>query len=516
MDQPYTSRELAQRVEIDVQKRPNRFYRRTWWWSLWLSLFCLLWLWFEGARGNLAVYEGGDLATPHRIFENDCAKCHSEWTTLDRVVNFDFSSHVYSVDNNDCLACHPGTEHHKNQFPANNDISCAYCHVDHVGDVDLKRSPDRVCTECHSALVVFGEDDKSPRPSETFATAVTDFGSPGGHPPFAFEKLIASGSAETGEVNDQHKVYDLLSYVDGVGWGDKAQISFNHSAHLKSERDANGNLVYGIIDFGDRDKQQRFTDLSEACNVCHRMDAEGRYMLPMTYEQNCQSCHPLYYDNERFPNDVVPHEVPETVRGYLHNKYTQLAREQPARLSDAPRRAIPGRKNQQKKRSGDQSQWLAEQIMNAEKVALSHERVFFGSEARGGCTYCHAIKNEDSPSDWSIVPPRIPSRWQPHAVFSHRSHQVLNCAECHTGVFESSLTSDVILPGIELCRECHSPNPIQPTPALGTRFMGARSDCVECHIYHDHSQDEFIGTLNPQLAPSKANPNAGLSGKNSN
>lgn len=507
MAQPQTSRELAERVEIDSPKRPNRFYRKTWWWSLWLSLFCLLWLAFEGARGNLSVYEGGDLATPHRIFENDCAKCHVEWSTIDRVVHLDFSSHVYSVRNQDCLACHPGASHHENQVPAHSEISCAYCHIDHQGDVDLKRSPDRVCTECHDDLVVSTGIDTAP--SSTFELKVTDFGRANGHPPFAFEKLLAEDADATLGIGDQHKVFELLEYLGPTtGWGDKAKISFNHSAHLKVERDEHGNIVYGIIDFGDRDTPARFTDLSQACDECHRMDPAGRYMLPITYESHCQSCHPLYYDNERFPRDVVPHELPDTVRGYLRNKYTDLAKEQPQKLSTTPARPIPGRKSQGSKLSSDQAKWLVEQVMVAEQQALDHEHVFFSSEAKGGCNYCHEVRNAESPGDWSIVPPDIPDRWQPHAVFSHRSHQMLNCAECHAGVFESRYTSDVILPDKESCRKCHSPNPIQPSAGSGTRFLGAQSDCVECHVYHDHSQDRFIGNLNPELAPSQANPHA--------
>src|SRR5262249_39637664 len=65
------------------------------------------------------------------------------------------------------------------------------------------------------------------------------------------------------------------------------------------------------------------------------------------------------------------------------------------------------------------------------------------------------------------------TRWLPHSVFSHDSHRPLQCLECHPGVPESRLTSDVLMPAIESCRKCHT----------GTE-RGARSDCVECHTYH--------------------------------
>ena len=97
MPVPYSSRELSERVEIDFQKRPNKFRRRVWWVSLWLGIACLLWVGFEAASGEYRLYEGGQLAGPHRFFENDCAKCHTTWAPLERVVRLDFGTSVSSV-----------------------------------------------------------------------------------------------------------------------------------------------------------------------------------------------------------------------------------------------------------------------------------------------------------------------------------------------------------------------------------------------------------------------------------
>ena len=109
------------------------------------------------------------------------------------------------------------------------------------------------------------------------------------------------------------------------------------------------------------------------------------------------------------------------------------------------------------------------------------------------------------------------------------SHQLLNCAECHgladrdenarhsdlpqPSVFHSKLTGDVLLPGVNLCRKCHSPNPEQPPSGAAARHFGARDGCVECHNYHDHKLDNFVGKMNPLLDPSSVKLDAILKGQ---
>jgi hypothetical protein len=64
-----------------------------------------------------------------------------------------------------------------------------------------------------------------------------------------------------------------------------------------------------------------------------------------------------------------------------------------------------------------------------------------------------------------------------HAVFKHDSHRMLDCAQCHppaAGKASARPAADRELPGIKTCLGCHD--------AHGRR---ARSDCVECHLYHD-------------------------------
>ena len=505
----YTSRQLSERVEIESHKRPNRFRRRTWWAAFWLSVACFVWLGYQGGRGEYHIFEGGDVAHVHRMFENDCAKCHTTWAPVERAFALDFSHKVYSVKNEACLACHPGSVHHKNQIPAHETISCAECHIEHKGKNSLVKVEDHICLRCHENL-------ETSDGQISFAASVTEFGREGGHPEFAFARLLESKSADAGRVGSEHDALKVLAFDEVQGWHDKANIRFNHSAHLKSERDAAGNLVYGIIGQDQRLSEDRFTDLSQTCNACHVKDAEGKYMLPIRFEQHCQKCHPLLFDNRDFAGQQVPHERPEVVRGFLTDKYTLAALRDPASVDDAkPVRSIPGRKSRPLL-SRDQVGWVAEQLKSAEIETLRHTHAMFGPEAKGGCAYCHTVKNQDQAGAWEIVPPNIPDRWEPHAIFSHEAHQMMTCVECHGEVSESKETGDVMLPKMELCGKCHSRHPEQPPAGAPSRHFGASNDCVECHIYHDHGEDRFVGTLDSLLGVSKANPDAILKDKNTN
>jgi predicted CXXCH cytochrome family protein len=69
------------------------------------------------------------------------------------------------------------------------------------------------------------------------------------------------------------------------------------------------------------------------------------------------------------------------------------------------------------------------------------------------------------------------SSWMPRARFDHRAHQMTTCESCHAAAAASTETSDVLVPGIETCRQCHNDT---------TTSADAR--CFVCHDYHDWSK----------------------------
>ena len=141
--------------------------------------------------------------------------------------------------------------------------------------------------------------------------------------------------------------------------------------------------------------------------------------------------------------------------------------------------------------------------------------------AKGGCRFCHEVETPNPQpaavlADWKILPPNIPSRWFAHGEFHHDSHRLLSCLACHAGVDKSTNTGDVLIPNIDVCRACHSARPAEwaeklPAKAAetGPRHTepldellrnvnrGARTSCIECHVYHDPDKDKWNGPFAP-------------------
>ena len=361
-------------------------------------------------------------------------------------------SPAHAMFANDCKVCHTESwqtaarlvsfDPKRRSVP---DSACLHCHDgpihhDHQLPADVPN-----CASCHrehrgkpelarvtdSACVSCHADLKTTSQPTAFDWHVTSFLT--GHPEFG---VLKRGDA------------------------DKAAIKLNHAVHLKPE---------GVR--GPNDKVEILT-----CSSCHQPDAERRYMQPIDHEKHCSRCHSnsLTFDSERFADQPAPHREPEIVRAVMRQRYTEFIRKHPETVGNeaSPRqeRRVPGRAI-----DGPMTQaqwdWVNQQLAEADRV------VFQGA---GGCRYCHTIVSSES--GWQVTNPSIPNRWLRHSRFHHDSHRMLECTECHAAT-TSTQTSNVLLPRIESCRKCHGPKD------------GARSDCVECHLYHGKSQQDFKGPL---------------------
>lgn len=489
-----TSRFLAERVEIEFHRRGNRFRRVTWWTGVAAAVVCLGWIAWGMSRDQQTIYVAGPVAKPHRFIEHDCKQCHTTWGLGQRLIAWDDT--IRSVENEACVKCHAGPVHHSNQVPAHEKLSCAECHREHEGsDVRLVDVANRRCLVCHMGLVT------KDGPTQNFTSQIPAFRSPdiegGGHP----ECFVHRGLKFTwlGLESVPKEVFDLLDSFQRQGetqshWQDRAQIAFNHAKHLNVERNAAGENVSGL-----RGPDRQFVDLSrDNCSSCHQLDAERRYMQPIKYEKNCQACHPLLFDNLRFPDKKVPHGRPDLVRGFLTEQYANLvlnggepAAAQP--LKQVPKRPKPGERvaspsNTTPTQPGtpvrqlDYGEQVRQLVAEAEKTALESVQPILGQMTRGGCRYCHVVNQVPGNPPWEIVRPNIPNRWLPHSVFSHDSHRFQKCDDCHADVKKKSSTGDVMIPSIDVCFKCHSSDPSDRDPAF--RTAGAKSNCVECHVYH--------------------------------
>jgi hypothetical protein len=382
-----------------------------------------------------------------------------------------------------CLKCHDGPVHHDNQIFT---PECASCHVEHKGHVVLASLTDRHCVQCHAELQTKGSAPKFERAVHSFAT---------GHPEFA---------------------------VLRTGQKDAARMKLNHEKHLKvGLRGPKGPV--------------RMT-----CSDCHRAGAAATpwpfgqalaqgaagtsgglqhdplprraYMGPIEYERHCAGCHVLDFD-PRFPGTVAPHDEPEAVHAFLLAKFTEgpspppqqpkegeeeeslsrlpgrrrgtIEREEQQEEDESPRR-LPGRRvrsdaeEKEAQEEGGRARLPGRRRADEEKES---PRESVAAQVKGAerllfkkCRECHTL--ESVPEKLPIVAATaIPSRWLAHSVFSHRSHRMLTCTECHSNALTSQETSDVMLPGIQVCLQCHRER------------AGARSGCVECHLYHDKTKE---------------------------
>jgi hypothetical protein len=190
-------------------------------------------------------------------------------------------------------------------------------------------------------------------------------------------------------------------------------------------------------------------------------------MAPVNYMKHCSACHPLLFD-ERFKSPA-PHKKPEIVHQFLIDRYTQYISENPGELGKAKASVQPNRPVVPAPRTA--AKWVPQQVTEAERKLW-----------RETCAECHKVSDPPGALLPVVAPAQITQRWLPHAFFNHEAHQMLSCTSCHIRVTESELTSDVLLPHISACQQCHRED----------RQEAAEARCFECHSYHDWNKQKRI------------------------
>jgi uncharacterized paraquat-inducible protein A len=92
-----------------------------------------------------------------------------------------------------------------------------------------------------------------------------------------------------------------------------------------------------------------------------------------------------------------------------------------------------------------------------------------------------AVSERPADSLPSILTANIAEKWLPNARFDHDAHGGFSCIGCHQNALKSTETSDILIPGIATCQQCHAPGPER-----------AESRCFECHTYHDWAKRKEI------------------------
>lgn len=383
----------------------------------------------------------GEVTPAHHFIGHNCAQCHADaWRV---------------PTSNACTTCHTGLVHQASEVFT---PDCVTCHREHRSDHQaLTTIGDQFCVQCHADLRTKG--GQAPQ----FATHIRSFGA--GHPEFS---VIVAG--QNGQPSARVKLSDKGALRD------TGSIKLNHQLHLTPER------------------IKKVTGKTLTCTNCHRMDAQGAYMLPINYTEHCSQCHPLEFD-QRFQGQVVEHGIqPESIQTFLITFFT------PNCLAQAglPQPPPPVGGTEGVRRPGQAPSASAQpqpptpesakiRACVDEGLRAAEKRLYAGGKA-SVCGYCHTLQDPLPGNQFpTVVRPEIPIRWFTHAKFEHQAHMRATtakataedknpCEGCHRPdlpVSKSTQTSDVLLPGIASCQECHS--------SAG----GVSTQCVTCHQYHE-------------------------------
>jgi hypothetical protein len=430
-----TTKKLAQRIDLDYFRRAAPLRQ----WRFRLSLaalaLALVWIGWHAVRRDDAVYSAGKLSAAHAVFSNRCGACHV--TVPGVFFRRDVSDHA-------CLDCHDGPIHQASQMFT---PTCTSCHTDHRGAIRLAEVSDTNCTQCHANLETRTGPAHYIAHIESFANE---------HPEFA---ALRSGAT------------------------DPTTIRFNHALHMQANLTGPAGRVQLV------------------CGDCHRLASNasaktaigahfaGATMASATYATICAPCHTLQFD-KRFA-DQAPHDTPERIHAFVAAKFQAYIAAHPAELRELrqPNRDLPRQPVAADYRLLTPPEWVAEHTGEAEDLLW-----------RKTCKECHALNFAPGESQASGAPPdfamstlaslsaALPSvaqsnvtlRYFPLAKFDHARHELVTCESCHSGARTSQQSSDILVPGIATCRQCHNQKP-----------QAAEARCFECHNYHDPTLWKF-------------------------
>lgn len=301
MERSKLSRDFSSRVEVNFHRHPNAFRRLMWLISLLAAVSAVVGLLWNARFGKPEIYHGGSLSKSHQMFENRCDACHRPWTgPVDRLLSLGRATDATSVADEQCQACHAGAGHF---FNGGNELpweqkatavhlsqshfqACASCHREHQGGGELRQIAGASCVGCHADMTV-ARMEAAQLESLTFQQSgerrITNLEV---HPEFAVHELLGGAGGES-TVFPAHGARSVLEYFQRAGeaeavWQDRGRLRFNHALHLRES--------------GVSDARGETHVLRNNCGSCHESTEDGRYMLPIRYENHCSSCHPLVFD----------------------------------------------------------------------------------------------------------------------------------------------------------------------------------------------------------------------------
>jgi hypothetical protein len=479
-----TGKQRASRIPLDYFRHASPLDR----WRLWLAMIALAatlaWIGWAVVNGRAAQlrYSPGPLAEAHALWDDQCEACHIPFQPI-KATNLPLAARGTKPADERCRNCHLGAPHHATTRGLAE--GCADCHHEHAGrNASLVRLPDVNCVECHANLAEHGAVKTVYRNVEGFDL--------NHHPDF---RLIREKASDPGHLKFNH------------------QMHMSAGMHVAGKADPNCTLAkLSPLDRGHyRLAGQRDTDrVVLECGSCHRLApgsgnawsggtyAGSGYMQPVTYEAHCRACHPLTVEPARGDQpavEVMHGQNPDVVHRRLTEDYIGRYLADHGSILDAKveRMPLPGR-------LAPEQAVPVRNVINA-RVLAAEKTLYQGQQS---CALCHELKSTngaelaealsvEGPPRLDIVKTNVPAVWFKSAKFNHIAHQSMQCRDCHAGAYADSAaastqSSDVMIPGIANCMQCHAPRSAQGG--------GARYDCTQCHRYHGR----YALTREPGLA----------------
>ena len=474
---------IGERFDIESTRHedPIRRVRRQVCWvvAIIMAVGVIFMVW----EGDNQIYQARPVAGPHRLFDDKCEQCHhTSFHLLQRTLGIDSADFQHG-----CKQCHSddAADHHPAAVSAGMMDDCTTCHKEHQGDEDLTLVTDQHCVRCHRDLASSSTTGEGHFVS--IITSLTD------HPEIALLR-------EEALPESPHGMHQVAEWLDGQ-WQDRGRLVFNHDFHM----DPRG--ISLPPDHRDYDPGKKSPSMKKlACADCHQPDDEGAYMKPVSYENHCKQCHQLYFSRKlatvhRESVDTMnplPHEPAELIRGVLRDRLMDYIQQHPEELALPVERPVDPSKPGSLPTAKNNWDWVEQHLPRMEDQLFATGPAAGQGDLKYGCQLCHQTESQlrpDARVDWKIVEPKVPARWLSHARFRHDRHDTkitldgekpFACTECHdvkttasTGRDDigSVRAGDILMPSIEVCRQCHGGR-------LETSSGAAADRCTECHRYH--------------------------------